>query len=114
VLSLCWWTFTEQNLYKRCHLCQVPDGAGADPARFGDAPAASVGGVEEALRVLRRLDRIEAMDRGGAQPRALLDELRALVAEAELWARRERIEEPDELRRCREALALAGRAPTGR
>jgi hypothetical protein len=46
--------------------------------------------MDEAHAVLRRLDRIDALDRGDADPAALLDELRALVREAEAWARRER------------------------
>ena len=39
--------------------------------------------------MLERLDRIEALERAGAAPDALLGELRALVAEAEEWVRRE-------------------------
>jgi hypothetical protein len=46
--------------------------------------------MDEAHAVLRRLDRIEALDRGDTDPAALLEELRALVREAEAWARRER------------------------
>jgi len=46
--------------------------------------------VEEARAVLARLERIEALDRAGAPPTALLPELHALVREAEEWARRER------------------------
>jgi hypothetical protein len=45
--------------------------------------------VEEARRVLERLDRIEALEHAHAPAAALLDELRALVADAEAWARRE-------------------------
>jgi hypothetical protein len=50
------------------------------PARYGR-------GMDEARAVLGRLERIEALERTGAPPRALLDELRALVVEAEAWAR---------------------------
>ncbi len=39
--------------------------------------------------VLRRLDRIEQLEQRDASPRELLPELRALVLEAEAWARRE-------------------------
>ena len=39
----------------------------------------------EAAAVLDRLTRIEALDREGAPVATLLDELRALVAEAERW-----------------------------
>jgi hypothetical protein len=45
--------------------------------------------MEEAEVLLKRLSRIEALDREGAPPSALLPELRALVGEAEAWARRE-------------------------
>jgi hypothetical protein len=46
--------------------------------------------MEEAHAVLARLERIEALEREGAPPALLLPELRALVGEAEAWARRER------------------------
>jgi len=46
--------------------------------------------MEEARAVLERLERIESLDRARAEPELLLDELRALVREAEAWARRER------------------------
>jgi hypothetical protein len=42
--------------------------------------------VEEARRVLERLDRIESMQRAHAAPAELLAELRALLDEAEAWA----------------------------
>ena len=45
--------------------------------------------MDEAETVTRRLDRIEALDREGAHPQTLLAELRALVREAEAWARAE-------------------------
>jgi hypothetical protein len=38
-------------------------------------------------RVLARLDRIDALDRGGAAPRELLAELRGLLRDAEELAR---------------------------
>ena len=46
--------------------------------------------MDEAAKVLERLRRIDALD-GGRSPRGtvLLDELRALVVEAEAWARLE-------------------------
>ncbi len=43
--------------------------------------------MNEADAVLRRLERIEALDREGAHPKTLLAELRALVREAEAWVR---------------------------
>lgn len=45
--------------------------------------------MEEARRLLERLDRIEALDRAQAEPRELLGELRALLHEAEAWSRAE-------------------------
>jgi hypothetical protein len=41
--------------------------------------------VDEARVVLSRLERIERLDREGAPPRALLDEVRSLLLEAEAW-----------------------------
>jgi hypothetical protein len=46
--------------------------------------------MEEARSVLARLERIEAMERDGSPAEVLLGELRALVVEAEAWARLER------------------------
>ena len=46
--------------------------------------------MEEARAVLARLERIEALDRERAEPGVVLDELRALVREVEIWAKRER------------------------
>jgi len=64
--------------------------------------------------VLERLERIEALDRDEAPAGALLGELRALVAEAEAWARAERPGGRAEaaLDRCRLALG-AGAAEAG-
>jgi hypothetical protein len=45
--------------------------------------------MDEARKVLERLDRIEALDRATAAPGELLEQLRALVREAEEWARAE-------------------------
>jgi hypothetical protein len=42
--------------------------------------------VDDGTRTLQRLERIERLDREGAPARQLLDELRALVGEAEAWA----------------------------
>ena len=41
--------------------------------------------MDEARRVLERLERIEALKDEGAKPRALLGELRALLVEGEAW-----------------------------
>ena len=43
--------------------------------------------MDEARAVLARLDRIEALEREGAPPGVLLEELRGLVQAAEAWAR---------------------------
>lgn len=45
--------------------------------------------MDEARAVLARLDRIEALERDGAPPGALLEELRGLVLAAEAWAKLE-------------------------
>ncbi len=60
-----------------------------------------VRGMDEARAVLRRLDRIEALDRAEAPSAELLGELRALVRDAENWLRAE--PEP-----CGAVAALAG------
>ena len=43
--------------------------------------------MDEARAVIRRLDRIDALEREGAAAPTLLAELRELVREAEAWAR---------------------------
>jgi hypothetical protein len=43
--------------------------------------------MDEADRVLARLERIEGLDRRRADRAVVLGELRALVGEAEAWAR---------------------------
>ncbi len=45
--------------------------------------------MEEARALLERLERIEALDRAGADRPALLTELRALLVDAEEWSKRE-------------------------
>jgi hypothetical protein len=61
--------------------------------------------VDEARAVLCRLERIEALEREGAAPAALLAELHELVREAEAWARLE-----GDARATSAAAALAQRA----
>jgi Tfp pilus assembly protein PilN len=62
--------------------------------------------MDEARAVLARLDRIEALEREGAPPSVLLEELRGLVHEAEEWARLEGGERAQEaIERCGAALA---------
>ena len=63
---------------------------------------------------MRRLDRIEALEREGAHPRSLLAEVHALLAEAEAWTAAERggIELAEAaLERCRDALAEPAAVP---
>ena len=45
--------------------------------------------MDEVCAVLDRLDRIESLRRSGAVPAVLLEELRALLGEAEEWSRME-------------------------
>ena len=45
--------------------------------------------MDEARAVLARLDRIEELEREGAPPGVLLEELRGLVQAAERWAKLE-------------------------
>ena len=45
--------------------------------------------MDEVGRVLRRLERIDSLGRGTVPRQQLLGELRALVREAEVWARLE-------------------------
>jgi hypothetical protein len=66
--------------------------------------------VEEARRVLERLDRVEELHLRGAPAAVLLDELRMLVAEAERWLAAEPVGAEGaapSVERCREALAAA-------
>ena len=68
--------------------------------------------MDEAQAVLRRLRRIEALEREHAPARALLAEVHALLDEAEAWVScdRDRTEIAEAaLRRCRDAVA-AGEA----
>ena len=62
--------------------------------------------MDEARAVLARLDRIEALEREGAPPGALLEELRGLVQAAEAWARLEADDRATTaVERCADALA---------
>lgn len=72
--------------------------------------------MEEARRVLARLERIEALEREQALPHVLLGELRALLAEAEAWARVERQGADaalEAVERCRQALREPGQMRQG-
>jgi hypothetical protein len=61
--------------------------------------------MDEARALLLRLERIEALEREGANPAAVLAEMQELVREAEAWARLEGDERAGEA-----AAALAARA----
>ena len=66
--------------------------------------------MDEARAVLARLERIEALEADGAPARLLLDEVRGLLADAEIWVRSERAGTDlaeTALERCREALREA-------
>jgi hypothetical protein len=62
--------------------------------------------MEEARRVIERLERIEALDRSSASPAELLAELRGLLHDAEAWVRVEGGDAADDaVVRLRESLA---------
>jgi len=64
--------------------------------------------MDEARAVLSRLERIEALDRAGSPAAVVLEEVRALLAEAEDWVRAEpggTARATRALDRCAEALA---------
>jgi hypothetical protein len=64
--------------------------------------------MDEARAVLRRLSRIEALEREGAPTRSMLAEVHELLREAEAWTLSERDgtgAAESALERCRDALA---------
>jgi hypothetical protein len=62
--------------------------------------------MEEARRVLERLERIETLDRANATPAELLVELRGLLQDAEAWVRVEGGDSADgAVTKLRDALA---------
>ena len=62
--------------------------------------------MDAADAVMRRLDRIEALEREGTHPQTLLAELRELVREAETWVRVEGDARACEaVARCKDALS---------
>ena len=71
--------------------------------------------VEQARAVLERLERIEALKRDEAPAGVLLDEVRALLAEAEAWAEADRADghASAALEACREAFAAGEQAAEG-
>jgi hypothetical protein len=68
--------------------------------------------VDEARRVLERLERIERLRDGGAPASVLLVEVRALLSEGECWLASERSDGLEgataALERCRAQLEPAG------
>jgi hypothetical protein len=73
--------------------------------------------MDEARRVLKRLRRIEALEREHAPVRSLLAEVHALLEEAEEWVAAEAVgtgEAEGALRRCRDALAAEPMVTGGR
>jgi hypothetical protein len=63
--------------------------------------------MDEARAVLRRLERIDALEREGAPARSLLAEVHALVEEADAWVAAEGSDAEravEALDRCRAAL----------
>lgn len=62
--------------------------------------------MEEARRVIERLERIETLDRATADPAELLAEVRGLLHDAEAWVRVEGGDAGEEaVERLRSALA---------
>ena len=62
--------------------------------------------MDEARRVIERLERIEALDASTASPAQLLDEVRGLLRDAEAWVRVEGGDAADDaVTRLREALS---------
>ncbi len=62
--------------------------------------------MDEARRVIERLERIEALDRSTASPAQLLDEVRGLLHDAEAWVRVEGGDAADDaVTRLRQALS---------
>jgi hypothetical protein len=85
----------------------------AESLHFRVPSRGSLERMEEAHAVLERLDRIERLECEGAPPAVLLEELRALVREAERWVKREGTGGERAallLERCHRALAR-GRVP---
>jgi hypothetical protein len=66
--------------------------------------------MDEALKVMERLSRIETLEREGCPAGVLLGEVRALLHEAEEWVRAEpggTERAAESLDRCRSALTAA-------
>jgi hypothetical protein len=84
---------------RRAHLVTVS-------AQTRASSPASLVPVDEARVVIARLERIEALERAGSPADVVLDEVRALLAEAEEWIRAE----PGGTERAAAALARCAAA----
>jgi hypothetical protein len=89
--------------------------ADSDQSHLPERVAGTVNAVEKERAILDRLERIDGLRRDDAPAAALLDEVRALLSDAEDWAREEDV--PDRavkaVERSREALDNAFAAPRG-
>ena len=80
--------------------------SGANPSQTRANLPVTVVLVDEARAVIERLDRVDVLERGGAPPAAVLDELRGLLHDAEAWVRIDGDEHAEEVvARCGAALA---------
>jgi hypothetical protein len=70
-----------------------------------------VNAVDEARAVLTRLERIDALRQADAHAGVLLDEMRALLSEAEAWVEADRPGEAAEEALARSRAALLAGAP---
>ena len=72
--------------------------ADSDQSHLVRRVAATVNAVEKERAILDRLERIDGLRRDDAPARVLLDEVRALLADAEDWVRDEDV--PERVRRA--------------
>jgi hypothetical protein len=89
--------------------------ADSDLTHSTNCVAGTVNAVEKERAILERLERIDGLRRQDAPAEMLLEEVRALLCEAEDWAREEDV--PDRaakaIERSREALDGVFAAPRG-
>src|SRR5207247_4917142 len=81
--------------------------ADSDLSQSPGRPAVSVDAVEKERTILERLERIDGLRRNDAPAEILLDEVRALLSDAEDWVREEHVPSrtADAVERAAEALA---------
>ena len=82
--------------------------ADSDQSHLVRRVAATVNGVEKERAILDRLERIDGLRREDAPAGVLLDEVRALLADAEDWVRNEDVPE-----RARQAVERSQEALDG-